>query len=68
MDAHKPFASVERIAANLGVPETWLRAEVASGRIPHLKAGRKLLLNREVVERVLLARAAAESAREAANA
>jgi hypothetical protein len=57
MDAEKPFASVERIAANLGIPESWLRDEVEAGRVPCLRAGKRILLSRDVVERTLLERA-----------
>lgn len=39
------------------VPAAWLRAEAEAGRIPHLKAGCKLLFDPTTVERVLLERA-----------
>lgn len=38
----------------------WLRAEAEANRIPHIKAGNALLFNPEVVERLLVQRAAQE--------
>lgn len=51
------FLSLRRAAARLGVPATWLRSEVDAGRLPHLRAGRRLLLNPQAVETALLERA-----------
>ena len=53
------FIPLRKAAASLGVPASWLEAEAKAGRIPHLKAGRRLLFNPAAVERVLLDRAAA---------
>lgn len=47
------FQSITRTAARLGLPEGWLRREVKAGRVPHLRAGRRLLLDPEQVARVL---------------
>jgi len=44
-------------ASRLHVPATWLRAEAEAGRIPHLRAGKRLLFDLVVVERILLERA-----------
>lgn len=44
------------MARRLRVPATWLRAEADAGRIPHLRAGRVLLFDPEVVERIVLDR------------
>ena len=44
----------------LHVPVAWLRAEAEAGRVPHLQAGRALLFDPDVVERVLLERARRE--------
>lgn len=41
-----------------GLTQTWLRAEVNAGRIPHMRAGRRLLFNVTAVEQTLLRRAA----------
>lgn len=51
----------ESAARRLGVPATWLRAEVEAGRLPALRAGASLLFDVELVERELLARARAVS-------
>jgi hypothetical protein len=40
----------------------WLKAEAEAGRIPCLRAGRRLLFNVEAVKAVLLERAATEKA------
>lgn len=50
------FLSLRRTASRLGLPMNWLRAEAEAGRIPHLKAGRRLLFNIAAVEDELLAR------------
>lgn len=47
------------LARRLRLPAAWLRAEAVAGRIPSLRAGRRLLFNVEAVERTLLERAAA---------
>jgi hypothetical protein len=51
------FLPLRRAAVRLGVPMAWLRAEADAGRVPHLRAGRRLLVNPEAVERALLKRA-----------
>lgn len=53
----EPFVSVERAASRLGVPAAWLRREARSGGVPSLQAGRRILLNPDDVERVLIDRA-----------
>ena len=40
------------MATRAGVPRGWLRAEAEAGRIPHLRAGERLLFRAELVERV----------------
>lgn len=45
------------MARRLRVTQAWLRDEAEAGRIPHLKAGDRLLFDPETVERVLLERA-----------
>jgi hypothetical protein len=54
-ETKKPLYLVA-MARRLRVPATWLRAEAYAGRIPHLRAGRALLFDPEVVERVVLDR------------
>jgi hypothetical protein len=58
--------SLYRLALHLRLPREWLRAEAESGRIPCLRAGRRLLFSPEAVERVLAERAA--SGQEVAHA
>jgi excisionase family DNA binding protein len=53
----KTFVPVNSAAVRLGVPAAWLRAEVEAGRIPHLKTGRRIMLNPATVEQALLDRA-----------
>lgn len=53
------------VARRLRVPVGWLRAEAEAGRVPHLKAGKVLLLDPETVERVLLDRARWSAGQEA---
>ena len=52
------------LAVALGLPRDWLRAEALAGRMPCLKAGKRLLFNREAVERTLLKRAAVNTIQE----
>ncbi len=45
------------VARRLHVPQNWLRAEAEAGNIPHLKAGRAILFNPDIVEKLLIERA-----------
>jgi len=45
------------MAQRLYVPAKWLRQEAEAGKIPHLKAGNKILFNPHIVEKILLQRA-----------
>ena len=45
------------MARRLRVTQAWLRDEAEAGRVPHLKAGQRLLFDADAVERVLLDRA-----------
>lgn len=45
------------MATRLGVPRNWLIREIEAGRVPHLKAGRTVLLNPDLVEQALLQQA-----------
>lgn len=51
------FISVDRAAVRLGVPAAWLRAEARAGRVPCLRAGKRLLVNVAMVRRALAERA-----------
>jgi hypothetical protein len=53
----EPFLSLNRAALRLGVPEAWLKTEAKAGRIPCLRAGRRLLFSLSAVEAALLERA-----------
>ena len=53
------FQPVRLAASRFGVPAAWLRAEAEAGRLPHLRAGRQILIHPEQVEAALLARARA---------
>ena len=52
------LVSVRGLANRLRLPVAWLKAEAEAGRIPSLRAGRRLLFNATAVERALLDRAA----------
>lgn len=52
------LVTVRGLADRLKLPAAWLRTEAEAGRIPSLRAGRRLLFNPTAVERVLLNRAA----------
>ena len=45
------------MARRMYVSNKWLRGEAEAGRIPHLKAGKTLLFNPDVVEPLLVERA-----------
>jgi len=45
------------MARVLGVSATWLRAAAERGALPHVKADRGMLFDRETVERLLIERA-----------
>jgi len=54
------FVSIEHAATRTGVPAAWLRSEADAGRIPHIKAGKRILCNVSAVERALMERATAD--------
>lgn len=56
------FMPLEQIAVRLGVPASWLKSEAEAGRVPHIKAGRRVLFHRDTVERALAERATREVA------
>ena len=49
---------VARRFKRYGLSVAWLKAEAEAGRIPCLKAGRRMLFDAEAVENVLIRRAA----------
>ena len=55
-----PLRAMARAAR---VPATWLRAEAEADRIPHLKAGARMLFHAPTVERILLERASRAATR-----
>ena len=57
------FTNLRRVAMETGVPAAWLRREAEAGRVPVVRAGRRLLANPEQVA-AALARRAAVSANE----
>ncbi len=56
------LTTLYRLAKQLKLPATWLKDEAEAGRIPVLRAGRRILFNPEAVECVLLDRATEMSA------
>jgi len=53
------LVSLSTAARRLGVPARWLRAEAHAGKIPHLRAGSRVLVNFDALRELLLSRAAA---------
>jgi len=51
------------VARRLRVTVAWLRAEALAGRVPHLNAGGRILMNLATVEKALAERAAREGVR-----
>lgn len=50
----KLFQPLRLMAIRVGVAPAWLKAEADAGRVPHLKIGRRLFFNPELVEQALL--------------
>jgi hypothetical protein len=48
------------VARRLRVPVAWLKAEAGAGRIPHLRAGNRIVADLEAVQKVLADRAQRE--------
>ena len=49
--------TLNQLSRRLKLPVAWIRKEVDAGRLPCLKAGRRLLFSPRAVNRVLLQRA-----------
>ena len=57
---HKPFIGIRHAAVRLGVPIAWLVSEAQAGRIPSLRAGKKIVVNVDDVRESLQMRAKGE--------
>jgi hypothetical protein len=53
-----------RAARRIGVTQAWLRREAEEGRVPCLRADKRLLFEVEALQRALRGRAAVETAGE----
>ena len=56
-DRRQKILVLGAMARQLGVEPRWLRFEAEAGRLPHVKAGKTLLFNPDIVERLLVKRA-----------
>jgi excisionase family DNA binding protein len=59
MDTIPRLLPVSTLARLLGVTRQWLVDEANAGRLPCVRAGRQILMDRETVEATLLQRAGA---------
>ena len=50
----KTFIPLHALSRRLGLPAAWIKAEAEAGRIPSLRAGRRLMFNPDAVERILI--------------
>lgn len=62
MEQEQTLHPLGAAARALGVPQGWLRAEADAGRIPHLRAGSRLLFNVDLLKRALLERVRRDAA------
>jgi len=53
------FVPARRAAASLGVPIAWLKREAEAGRVPAVRAGRRLLIHLDDARATLAERAKA---------
>jgi hypothetical protein len=65
---HATFVPIRQGAHRLGVPATWLRSEALAGRLPHLRVGRRLLVDPDAVRAALALRASAEGGKRVGHA
>lgn len=56
-DPSSELVTLRVLAKQLGLSVAWLRAEVDAGRLPHLKAGKRLLFSVDAVREHLIRRA-----------
>lgn len=54
---HDTLASAHSAARRFGLPAKWLLAEAREGRLPCLRAGRRILFSVRAIERALIDRA-----------
>lgn len=57
LDPTEKLLPLSVVARLVRVPAAWLQGEVDAGRLPSLRAGRRILLDPEAVEAELLRRA-----------
>lgn len=48
------FDPVERVAARLGVPTNWLKAQADAGKVPFIKVSNRRLFDLDSVRKALL--------------
>jgi hypothetical protein len=53
----KHFITVTAAARHLGLPVAWLQREVREGRVPHVRADRRILVKIDAIEAALIDRA-----------
>jgi len=60
MNAVKPaFNTVPEASGILNIPQRFLRQEIAANRVPHLRVGRRILLDLDAVRQALVERSRA---------
>lgn len=57
IQAESQFLPLRDAAEAIGVPMSWLRSEARCGRVPHIRASRRLLFNVDSVRQALVDRA-----------
>ena len=57
-----PIMNIRRAAIRLGVPQNWLEAEIKAGQLPHLRIGKRVLVDVDTVRQALVERARQEIA------
>ena len=62
MQAAHTFVSLAQLAARLDLPATWLRTEADAGRIPSIRAGRRVVFHVDSVVRALTSKQPTEEA------
>lgn len=57
MRPNATYIQIHDLSRRTGLPVAWLRREAEAGYIPSLRVGRRLMFDREAVERALAERA-----------
>lgn len=57
MESHQSFETLTELSSRTGLPESWLKSEALSGRLPFIKVSRRIMFPREHVDQVLVERA-----------